>query len=38
METPEITVSKVSETPQRASGITDADTNNVLLSRMKALL
>ena len=38
METTEITVSQDSETPQRASAITDADTNNVLLSTMQALL
>ena len=37
-ETPEITVSHDSETPQRASAITDAETNNVLLSTMQALL
>ena len=37
-ETPEITVSQDSETHQRASAITDAETNNVLLSTMQALL
>ena len=38
METPEITVSQDSETPQRASAITDPDTNNALLSTVQASL
>ena len=38
METPEITVCQDFEIPQRASAITDAEDNNVLLSTMQALL
>ena len=38
METPENTVCQDFETPQRASAITDAEANNVLLSTMQALL
>ncbi|XP_028415993.1 uncharacterized protein LOC114539556 [Dendronephthya gigantea] len=37
-ETPEITVSQDSDNSQRSSVITDAETNNVLLSTMQALL
>ena len=38
METPEITMSQNSEALQRVSAITDALTNNVVLSTMQALL
>ena len=38
METHEITVSQDSETTPRASAITDADTNNVILSTKKGII